>query len=517
MKDTQIETSEPGTFVSSGSETLDRILRGGIPKQRSVLVSGGPGVGKSTLGMQFLQAGLENDEACLYISTEQTEEKVRWAFREFDFEMDHPNLTITSIHATDAPTAGSDDTQLALRNLEGDEIIGRGYSVPFESEFIQESLMEHSGADRVLFDSASGLAVIDENPYLVRRAVLDLIHLFTDQFGSTAILTAERTGNGRKNKGPLIESLEYATHGVVRLWREEVRGHERRFLKIIKMRGVDHDTRSYEFGISNQGVFLTPENWNHQFEFGDQQVTPTGVNGLDAICGGGLVRGKPVLLEHDGRAPVDALVVSMSAGAFAADMGVWLVPSPVLSAERFNSLLPDPALSVPYLLDEGMLFVLDVFNAWEDVGDHPNVFQFSTSGLVPKLIKKSRLGQRFARRVLRKIDDRRDRPVLAPTFTEAFLHLFGDPMQIRNLYYWALENVTVEEDTAFYVHNPATMDPKLAEFFSYDASQAFETWKSPAGMQYLLLDKSPIGEPGTLAVVEYDDEPPYVHVTKTVG
>jgi site-specific recombinase XerD len=82
--------------------------------------------------------------------------------------------------------------------------------------------------------------------------------------------------------------------------------------------------------------------------------------------------------------------------------------------------------------------------------------------------------------------------------------MFDAPMAIRDLYYWALENVTIEDDTAFYVHNPKTMDPKLAEFFSYDAAQVFETWKHDTGIQYLMLDKSPRGTPGTILVVGID-------------
>jgi KaiC/GvpD/RAD55 family RecA-like ATPase len=39
---------------------LDGMLGGGVPEERSVLITGGPGTGKSTIGMQFLQEGLED-------------------------------------------------------------------------------------------------------------------------------------------------------------------------------------------------------------------------------------------------------------------------------------------------------------------------------------------------------------------------------------------------------------------------------------------------------------------------
>lgn len=42
------------------------------------LVRGGPGTGKTTLGLHFLAAGAANGETTLFISLEETESKIRW-------------------------------------------------------------------------------------------------------------------------------------------------------------------------------------------------------------------------------------------------------------------------------------------------------------------------------------------------------------------------------------------------------------------------------------------------------
>ncbi|MBO3802960.1 MAG: hypothetical protein JTT11_03670, partial [Candidatus Brockarchaeota archaeon] len=41
-------------LVRTGIDGLDKILGGGIPRGRCVLVIGGPGTGKTTLCLQFL-------------------------------------------------------------------------------------------------------------------------------------------------------------------------------------------------------------------------------------------------------------------------------------------------------------------------------------------------------------------------------------------------------------------------------------------------------------------------------
>jgi circadian clock protein KaiC len=56
--------------VSTGVDGLDDVLGGGLPRGRSLLLSGGPGTGKTTIGMSFLQAGLAAGEECLFLTTE---------------------------------------------------------------------------------------------------------------------------------------------------------------------------------------------------------------------------------------------------------------------------------------------------------------------------------------------------------------------------------------------------------------------------------------------------------------
>ncbi|MFC4359144.1 RAD55 family ATPase [Halobium salinum] len=130
--------------ASTGDTVLDRMLRGGIPRRRSVLLSGGPGAGKSTLGMQFLQTGIEAGEDVLYVSTEQTEEEMRDSFGEFAFDLDAPNCHVTSIHATPGRTIERDD-ELIISDIGGDG----------PNEQTGDSLTGDGGASRVTGPAAS--------------------------------------------------------------------------------------------------------------------------------------------------------------------------------------------------------------------------------------------------------------------------------------------------------------------------------------------------------------------------
>ena len=63
--------------VSTGVPGLDEVLYGGLLPRRSYLIGGGPGTGKTILGMHFLATGAAAGEATLFISLGEGEKELR--------------------------------------------------------------------------------------------------------------------------------------------------------------------------------------------------------------------------------------------------------------------------------------------------------------------------------------------------------------------------------------------------------------------------------------------------------
>ena len=57
--------------VKVGVAGLDQMLDGGLLAGSIALLQGAPGTGKTTLGMQFLNEGVTQDEAGLLVTFEQ--------------------------------------------------------------------------------------------------------------------------------------------------------------------------------------------------------------------------------------------------------------------------------------------------------------------------------------------------------------------------------------------------------------------------------------------------------------
>src|SRR4051812_14227869 len=66
----------PEELCATGIEGLDEVLNGGFQCHRFYLVQGDPGVGKTTLALQFLLQGANNGEKSLYITLSESKEEI---------------------------------------------------------------------------------------------------------------------------------------------------------------------------------------------------------------------------------------------------------------------------------------------------------------------------------------------------------------------------------------------------------------------------------------------------------
>ncbi len=62
--------------LSTGVTGLDAILNGGLPRNRTFLLQGIPGTGKTTLGLEFLLAGRDAGERALDARAEEVRRRI---------------------------------------------------------------------------------------------------------------------------------------------------------------------------------------------------------------------------------------------------------------------------------------------------------------------------------------------------------------------------------------------------------------------------------------------------------
>ncbi len=72
--------------VSSGINGLDELIEGGFPEGSNILVTGGPGTGKSVLGLQFIVSGALKGEPGVYLTVEEDRKKIVTQARRFGWD-----------------------------------------------------------------------------------------------------------------------------------------------------------------------------------------------------------------------------------------------------------------------------------------------------------------------------------------------------------------------------------------------------------------------------------------------
>jgi circadian clock protein KaiC len=263
----------------SGIEGLDDILGGGFPRNRLHLVHGHPGVGKTTLALQFLLEGKRQGEKCLYITLSETSEEL---------------LSVAASHGWDLGGIHLFDLSSVDELLKAESQNTLFHSSEVELGQTAEMLLREIARvqpTRVVFDSLSELRLLAQSPLRYRRQILLMKQFFIGR--KCTIMLLDDSSASRAD-----EQIQSIVHGVVALEQLEPEyGAERRRINIEKMRGVRFSGGYHDYIIVEGGIAVFPRliAAEHAKQFEPQPI-PSGIAGFDALLGGGFDRGTSNLI-----------------------------------------------------------------------------------------------------------------------------------------------------------------------------------------------------------------------------
>jgi circadian clock protein KaiC len=262
----------------TGIVGLDNILRGGLPRGRFFLVEGDPGVGKTTLALQFLMEGAHLGERVLYVTLSETKEELEAVAASHDWSLD--GIDVYEL-ASPESLAGEDHNTLFH---------------PSEVELAETmkgvfDLCQRIAPQRVVLDSLSEIRLLAQSPLRYRREVLALKQYFAGR-GATVLMLDDRSSEVGDSH------LQSIAHGVISIDQlAPLYGSHRRRLRVTKLRGVAFRGGYHDLEIRHGGLRVFPRlvasEHGRPFERGS---VSSGVAGVDAMVGGGIDRGTSTLL-----------------------------------------------------------------------------------------------------------------------------------------------------------------------------------------------------------------------------
>ncbi|AEH51552.1 putative circadian clock protein, KaiC [Pseudothermotoga thermarum DSM 5069] len=229
--------------VKTGIPGLDEILHGGIPERNVVLLSGGPGTGKTIFSQQFLWNGLQAGEPGIYVALEEHPVQVRQNMEQFGWDV-KPFEEKGIFALVDAFTAG------VGKSKEYEKYIVQDLTDVREFIDVLRQAISDIGAKRVVVDSVTTLYI--NKPAMARSTILQLKRVLAGT-GCTSIFVSQISVGETGFGGP---GVEHGVDGIIRLDLDEIDGELYRSLIVWKMRGTSHSMRRHPFDITSNGIFV---------------------------------------------------------------------------------------------------------------------------------------------------------------------------------------------------------------------------------------------------------------------
>lgn len=231
--------------IESGIPGLDEILNGGIPARNVVLLSGGPGTGKSIFAQQFLYHGLTRSEPGILVALEEHPAQIMTNMLNFGWDV-RKYQSEGLFEIVDAFTGGIGEyakrEKYVVKSID---------DIPSFIDVVRDAIRDLK-AQRVVIDSVTTLYLT--KPAVARSVVMQLKRVLSG-LGCTSILVSQVSVGERGFGGP---GVEHAADGIIRLDLDEIEGELRRSLIVWKMRGTSHSMRRHLFEITDKGIIVYP-------------------------------------------------------------------------------------------------------------------------------------------------------------------------------------------------------------------------------------------------------------------
>ncbi len=254
--------------LSTGISGLDSVLSGGLIANQAYLLRGGPGTGKTTLGLHFLSQATTKD-AALFITLGEVETKIRRNAQNLGFDL-------KNIHFL--------DLSLSADFFAEDKSYDIFSPADVERESVTQQILtsvQDLNPKRVFIDSITQFRYLSSDTYQFHQQVLSFIRYLTDA-GATTLFTSE---SGRLTPD---DDLQFLSDGVISLQALP----DGRTIQVDKFRGSgfiegSHSLKLIETGIE---VFpqLKPDTFERTFE---PETISSGIPELDELMHGGIERG----------------------------------------------------------------------------------------------------------------------------------------------------------------------------------------------------------------------------------
>ena len=341
--------------VKTGIEAFDELVMGGLPRQRTTVVGGTPGSGKTVFATQFLAHGIMLcDEPGVFVTFEESQADIQTNMNGFGWDLEHW-CAEEKLAFVDASPGDREELVIGEFNLSA--LLAR---ILHAAKAV--------GAKRVVLDSMAQL--FDHfiaDPMSLRREIFRIATALK-QAGLTVLMTAERNSEYGEITRHRME--EFVADNVIILRNVLEREKRRRTIEVLKMRGGRHVEGEAPFTlVADRGVVAVPlTSLRLEQQSSNTRVT-SGNPEIDKMVGGGLFRDSVTLVSGATGTGKTLLVTNFLAGGVAAGEKALLLGYEESRGQLFRNAL-GWGVDFQKMEEEGRLKVVCLYPEAQGLPDH---------------------------------------------------------------------------------------------------------------------------------------------------
>ncbi len=271
-------TPQPLPKLATGIEGFDELSHGGLPRNRTSLVIGGPGTGKTIFALQSLMNGIrQRQETGIFVAFEEVPRQIIANGATFDWGI--ASLAKNRLFFLDAGLSPA-----AVQSGEFDLV---GMLAMLKAK--QQEL----GAEWIVFDGIDVLLTLLLDTIVEMREIYRIRDWLADN-ALTAIITS-KIDNGHAS-APRYGFMQFMADCVIRLERHLEFGVSTHRIGITKYRGSDFAAGEFPLSFGPSGIEVGAVGPVEITHLASTERLSTGFERLDAMLAGGLFRGSSTLI-----------------------------------------------------------------------------------------------------------------------------------------------------------------------------------------------------------------------------
>lgn len=257
MQESELSTEDQSNPIKDKKERIlktningfDELFKGkGIPYGNSILVAGGPGVGKSTFCRQICFNIVSSGNNCMYVSFEESKERIIKSMESFGWNVkkyiEQGNLLIQKVNPLD------------ILRMKFGSIGGSGSATELSYKIKPLIIPKDFNPSVIVVDSLTAIIAASVTKDKNYRVYLQQLFSFFEETGATSFLITETDPIPTRYSETGIE--EFLADGIIVIYNLQKENIRKNAIEILKMRYSQHEKKAVLMQITEKGIQISP-------------------------------------------------------------------------------------------------------------------------------------------------------------------------------------------------------------------------------------------------------------------